>query len=86
MTKETSKMVLETLANHRIYNTNDCYSISVHDSSFRDYEHVTLYLYPQDGFPWFLDSVVSFVLSVASAFYVRCSFGCKQGLPVIYLS
>lgn len=86
MTKKTSKMVLETLANHRIYNTNDCFSISVRDSSFGDFEHVTLYLFPQDGFPYFLESVASFVLSVASAFNVICSFDCKQGLPVICLS
>ena len=86
MTKKTSKMVLETLANHRIYSTNDCFSISVRDSSYGDWEHVTLYLFPQDGFPYFLDSVASFILSVASTFGIRCSFDSRQGLPVVCLS
>ena len=82
MTNEKSKQVLMALANGHTCNTTDDYSVSIHNGSWKKYEHFSLYVYPSEHFPFYHSGHLCHMLAIAATFNVHFNVESRNGVVV----
>lgn len=79
MTYETYKQVLQALANGRLYNTTNDYSVSIDEFTYNGVTRYSLDVYPSEHYPWFTSSSLVCLLAIAEVFDVTFCMNTRHG-------
>ena len=82
MTKKQLRGLVDCLANVCTYNTSQDYSLSIQESSFKDYDSGKLLVFLNDSNAAFCTSDISLLLGLAEAWNVSLYFETVNGVTV----
>lgn len=82
MTKEKLEMAKWMLSNGHPCSTSEDFSLSIRNRWMNDWE---IEIYPQENRQWWIDTQLTFLLSLTEALNVYLSIETKYGLPVVLI-
>lgn len=82
MTKKQLRGLVDNLANVCVFNTTNCYSLSLHETQFEEFYHASLLVFTMDSNGVFNSSDIALLLGLATAFNVTLYFETINGVTV----